>query len=299
MTITIIGGGLAGCEAAWQLAGRGIPAKLVEMKPHRYSPAHTIPELGELVCSNSLRSSSLTSAAGLLKAELSLMGSLIMSSAEATAVPAGKALAVDRDLFARLITERIISNPLITVERREVTSLPAENKGITIVATGPLTSDSLAQDVGRVLGSDGLSFYDAIAPIVSADSLNMDRLFRASRYGETEGDYLNAPFDEHEYRVFVHAITNAQKVEPHPFEDIPHFEGCLPIEELARRGPETLAFGPMKPVGLVDPATGRRPYAVVQLRTENSDRTLYNLVGFQTKITYSELEKIFRMIPGL
>jgi len=299
MEITIIGGGLAGSEAAWQLAKRGVPVRLVEMKPHRYSPAHTSPDLGELVCSNSLRSSSLTSAAGLLKAELRSMGSLIVSAADATAVPAGKALAVNRKLFAEFITESITADPLITIERREVTNLPEEDHGIVIIATGPLTSDALAQDIGRVLGSDGLSFYDAIAPIVAADSLNMRKLFRASRYGDGEGDYLNAALDEDEYKAFVHAISNAQKVDPYPFEDIPHFEGCLPIEELARRGPETLAFGPMKPVGLIDPSTGRRPYAVIQLRAENREETLYNLVGFQTKMTYPEQERVFRMIPGL
>jgi methylenetetrahydrofolate--tRNA-(uracil-5-)-methyltransferase len=299
MQITILGGGLAGCEAAWQLAKRGVAVRLFEMKPTRYSPAHNSPDLGELVCSNSLRSASIESAAGLLKEELRALGSLIMEAADATAVPAGKALAVQRDLFSRFITERILENPLVTLERAEVARIPSQEDGIVIVATGPLTSDTLASDIGRILGSDGLSFYDAIAPIVTADSLDMGRLFRASRYGEGEGDYLNAPMDENTYRSFVSEILSARKVDPFPFEKIPHFEGCLPVEELARRGPDTLAFGPMKPVGLTDPSTGARPFAVVQLRAENRERTLYNLVGFQTKMTHPEQERVFRMIPGL
>ena len=299
MIITVVGGGLAGCEAAWQLARRGVDVRLIEMKPEAFSPAHTSPDLGELVCSNSLRSASLTSAAGLLKEELRLMGSLIIEAADATAVPAGKALAVDRDLFARFITDRLSADPLISIERREIHTLPVDDQQPVIIATGPLTSDTLARDFARMCGSDSLSFYDAIAPIVAADSLNMNRLFRGSRYEDGEGDYLNSPMDEHTYRSFVDAVLKAEKVNPHPFEDIPHFEGCLPVEELARRGPDTLAFGPMKPVGLVDPATGRRPFAVVQLRPENKERTLYNLVGFQTKMTYPEQERVFRMIPGL
>jgi methylenetetrahydrofolate--tRNA-(uracil-5-)-methyltransferase len=296
-TITIVGGGLAGSEAAWQLAERGIPVHLVEMKPKVYSPAHSSPGLAELVCSNSLRSAMLQSAAGLLKEELRILGSLVMAAADATAVPAGKALAVDRDLFSRFITEKIEAHPLITLERREVQSVPPE--GAIIVATGPLTSDALARDISEITGAGGLSFYDAIAPIVTAESLDMSTLFRASRYGEGEGDYLNAAVDEATYRAFVDEILRARKIDPHPFEQIPHFEGCLPVEELARRGPETLAFGPMKPVGLVDPATGRRPFAVVQLRAENRERTLYNLVGFQTKMAHPDQERVFRMIPGL
>jgi methylenetetrahydrofolate--tRNA-(uracil-5-)-methyltransferase len=299
MKITVVGGGLAGSEAAWQLANKGVAVRLVEMKPTRYSPAHSSPDLGELVCSNSLRSASIESAAGLLKEELRILGSLIMEAADATAVPAGKALAVQRDLFSRFITERIRENPLVTLECEEITSVPSQEDGIVILATGPLTSDALASDIGRVLGSQGLSFYDAIAPIVTADSLDMKRLFRASRYGEGEGDYLNAPMDESAYRSFVSEIQSAKKVDPFPFEKIPHFEGCLPVEELARRGPDTLAFGPMKPVGLIDPATGTRPFAVVQLRAENREQTLYNLVGFQTKMTHPEQERIFRSIPGL
>jgi methylenetetrahydrofolate--tRNA-(uracil-5-)-methyltransferase len=299
MQISVIGGGLAGCEATWQIARRGIGVRLIEMKPLSYSPAHNSPDLAELVCSNSLRSSSLVSAAGLLKEELRIMDSLIMEAADATAVPAGKALAVDRKLFARFITERICNHPLVKLEVREATLAPPPEEGLSIVATGPLTSDSLAGDIMETLGSEGLYFYDAIAPIVSADSLDMTRLFRASRYGDGEGDYLNAAMDEAAYRSFVSEILGAEKVDPHPFENIPHFEGCLPVEELARRGPNTLAFGPMKPVGLVNPVTGRRPYAVVQLRAENHERTLYNLVGFQTKMTHPEQVRVFRQIPGL
>ena len=299
MKITIVGGGLAGSEAAWQLARRGVPVRLVEMKPARFSPAHRSPALGELVCSNSLRSASFRSAAGLLKEEMRILDSLIMQAADETQVPAGKALAVDRELFARYITERIDEHGLISVERREVTEIPGPEEGFLIIATGPLTSDPLARAVAARLGSDGLAFYDAIAPIVTAESLDFHRVFRASRYEEGEGDYLNAPMDEPAYRSFVQEILDAQKVDPHPFEDIPHFEGCLPVEELARRGPDTLAFGPMKPVGLVDPSTGKRPFAVVQLRAENRAQTLYNLVGFQTKMTHPEQERVFRMIPGL
>jgi methylenetetrahydrofolate--tRNA-(uracil-5-)-methyltransferase len=299
MQVTVIGGGLAGCEATWQLIRQGISVRLLEMKPLLYSPAHNSPDLAELVCSNSLRSSSLKSAAGLLKEELRIMGSLIMEAADATEVPAGKALAVDRNLFARFITEKICNHPLVHLEIREASHVPAAEEGLVIVATGPLTSDSLAGDIMKTLGSEGLYFYDAIAPIVNADSLDMSKLFRASRYGDGEGDYLNAAMDEAAYRSFVSEILAAEKVDPYPFENIPHFEGCLPVEELARRGQNTLAFGPMKPVGLVNPATGKRPYAVVQLRAENQERTLYNLVGFQTKMTHPEQERVFRQIPGL
>jgi methylenetetrahydrofolate--tRNA-(uracil-5-)-methyltransferase len=297
--ITIIGGGLAGCEAAWQLAKRGVRVRVIEMKPCAYSPAHHSPDLGELVCSNSLRSAILHSAAGLLKQELRILDSLVIETADATAVPAGKALAVDRSLFARLITERLETHSLVTVERRELTHIPTEDHGIVIVATGPLTSNALAEDICRMFGSDGMYFYDAIAPIVTAESLDMSILFAASRYDEGEGDYLNAAMDEPTYRAFVRSILDAEKVDPYPFEKIPHFEGCLPVEELARRGPDTLAFGPMKPVGLVDPRSGKRPFAVVQLRAENRERSLFNLVGFQTKMTHPEQERVFRMIPGL
>lgn len=273
--------------------------RLWEMKPVNYSPAHTSPDLAELVCSNSLRSASLHSAVGLLKEELRIMDSLVMEAADATAVPAGKALAVDRGRFARFITEKISENPLIELKRGEITRIPPAEEGPVIIATGPLTSEALGQDIGGVLAAGGLYFYDAIAPIVTSESLDMSKLFYGSRYSDDEGDYLNAAMDEEKYRRFVHEILNAKKVDPYPFEKIPHFEGCLPVEELARRGPETLAFGPMKPMGLVDPATRRRPFAVVQLRAENREGTLYNLVGFQTKMTHPEQERVFRMIPGL
>jgi methylenetetrahydrofolate--tRNA-(uracil-5-)-methyltransferase len=299
MSVTVVGAGLAGCEAAWQLALRGIHVRLIEMKPVKFSPAHQSADLAELVCSNSLRSSSLFSGPGLLKEELRLMNSLIMRAADSTSVPAGKALAVDRKSFSEYIGSEVMANPLIQVERFEVKNLASVENGLIIVATGPLTSDALADEIIKMLGADGLHFYDAIAPIVTDESLDASRLFRASRYGTDEGDYLNAAMDEELYKAFVKEVLEAEKVEPYPFENIPHFEGCLPIEELARRGIETLAFGPMKPVGLVDPATGKRPYAVVQLRTENKAGSLYNLVGFQTKMTYPEQQRVFRMIPGL
>ena len=284
--MTIIGAGLAGCEASWAAAGLGVSVRLIEMKPSRFSPAHTSPDFGELVCSNSLRSASLKSAVGLLKEELRSLGSLIMQAADHTSVPAGKALAVDRDHFSKFITEQIEKCPLINVERTEVAEAPLGATNPVIIATGPLTSDSLAEDIANKLGASKLHFYDAIAPIVYSDSLDMETLFRASRYEDGEGDYLNAPMNRDLYEEFVTEINNATKLEPHPFEKIPHFEGCLPIEELASRGMATLAFGPMKPVGLTDPRDGRRPYAVVQLRAENRERTLYNLVGFQTKMTH-------------
>jgi methylenetetrahydrofolate--tRNA-(uracil-5-)-methyltransferase len=297
--VTVAGAGLAGSEAAWQLALRNIPVRLLEMKPARFSPAHRSPDFGELVCSNSLRSASLTSGPGLLKAELRILGSLVMEAADATAVPAGKALAVDRDRFARYITDRLLSHPLVTVQRAELTEFPPAGDDLWILATGPLTSPALAESIAQVLGAQSLAFYDAIAPIVVAESLDTSKLFRASRYGDGEGDYLNAPLDETTYRKLVNALVEAEKTSLHPFEDMRHFEGCLPIEVMAARGPETLAFGPLKPVGLEDPLTGRRPYAVAQLRAENRERTLYNMVGFQTKLTYSQQERVFRMIPGL
>jgi len=299
MNIAVIGGGLAGCEAAWQLASRGIEVRLVEMKPMKYSPAHVSANLGELVCSNSLRSHSLQAAPGILKEEMRLLNSLIIEAALATRVPAGTALAVDRSKFSSFITEKIKTHPLVTVERREVHSLPPEREGPVIVATGPLTSETLASAIADRLGGGGLAFYDAIAPIIYADSLDRRKLFRASRYDSQEGDYLNAPMDEATYRSLVAEILNAEKVSLHAFEDYSYFEGCLPIEELARRGPDTLAYGPMKPVGLIDPSTGTTPFAVVQLRMENKEETLYNMVGFQTKMSYSEQERVFRMIPGL
>ncbi|WP_298437626.1 methylenetetrahydrofolate--tRNA-(uracil(54)-C(5))-methyltransferase (FADH(2)-oxidizing) TrmFO [Geobacter sp.] len=295
--VTIIGGGLAGCEAAWQAAQRGVRVALHEMKPAVYSPAHSLPGLAELVCSNSLRGESLENAVGLLKEELRRAGSLFMAAADATRVPAGGALAVDRELFSAFITERIEGHSLIELVRGEVTELPAE--GVVVVASGPLTSDRLAERLKGLTGPN-LYFYDAIAPIVTVESLDLTRVFRASRYGKGEGDdYLNSPLDEGEYGRFVDEILAAEKVPAREFEKVVHFEGCMPVEEMAERGRDTLRFGPMKPVGLVDPRTGREPYAVVQLRVENRDGTMYNLVGFQTKLTWPEQRRIFRMIPGL
>ena len=295
--ITIIGGGLAGCEAAWQAAKRGVRVVLHEMKPEKFSPAHHLESLAELVCSNSLRGESLENAVGLLKEELRRGGSLFMEAADATRVPAGGALAVDRELFSRYMTDRIAAQPLIELVRGEVTEIPAA--GFVIIASGPLTSDALAERI-RVLTGPYLYFYDAIAPIVAADSIDLTRTFSASRYGKGDGDdYLNSPLNEEEYRAFVAALCAGEKTPVRDFEKVIHFEGCMPVEELAERGPETLRFGPMKPVGLVDPRTGAEPHAVVQLRKENRDGTLYNLVGFQTKLTWPEQQRVFRMLPGL
>lgn len=295
--LTIIGGGLAGCEAAWQAAQRGIQVVLHEMKPEKFSPAHHLPGLAELVCSNSLRGDSLENAVGLLKEELRRCGSLVMAAAEATRVPAGGALAVDRQLFSDYITAKISTHPLVRLQRGEVTSIPAS--GTVIIASGPLTSDPLAESLAQLTG-DRLYFYDAIAPIVSADSLDMTRVFAASRYGKGEGDdYLNCPMNGEEYRGFVAELLKAEKVPAREFERLVHFEGCMPVEEMAERGPETLRFGPMKPVGLADPATGIEPHAVIQLRAENRERTMFNLVGFQTKLTWTEQRRVFRLIPGL
>jgi methylenetetrahydrofolate--tRNA-(uracil-5-)-methyltransferase len=296
-SLTIIGAGLAGCEAAWQAAQRGIPVVLHEMKPQRFSPAHHLPGLAELVCSNSLRGDSLENAVGLLKEELRRCGSLTMEAAEATRVPAGGALAVDRQLFSDYITEKITTHPLVSLERGEVADIPAA--GTVVIASGPLTSDALAGALARLTG-DRLYFYDAIAPIVTASSLDMTTIFAASRYGKGDGDdYLNCPLNEAEYLRFVDELVRGEKVPARDFEKLVHFEGCMPVEEMAERGVETLRFGPMKPVGLIDPRTGAEPHAVIQLRAENRERTMFNLVGFQTKLTWPEQRRIFRMIPGL
>jgi methylenetetrahydrofolate--tRNA-(uracil-5-)-methyltransferase len=295
--VTIIGAGLSGCEAAWQAAERGLQVRLYEMKPHRYSPAHQLEGLAELVCSNSLRGADLGNAVGLLKEELRRCGSLVMQAADATRVPAGGALAVDRDLFSAWITERISSHPNITLVREELTCLPSE--GLVVIASGPLTSDALAEELSRLVG-ERLYFYDAIAPIVTAESLDLSKIYAASRYGKGDpDDYLNCPMDQEQYTAFIAAVKAAEKVAPREFEKVVHFDGCMPIEEMAERGDETLRFGPMKPVGLPDPATGRDPWAVVQLRAENNEKTLYNLVGFQTKMTWPEQRRVLRMIPGL
>ncbi len=297
--ITIIGGGLAGCEAAWQAVLRQCPACLYDMKPHKFSPAHSSPDLAELVCSNSLRSDARESAVGLLKEEMTRCNSLIMEVARATAVPAGKALAVDREKFAAEITRRIEDHPLITVVREEVKELPPPSLSPVILATGPLTSESMTQSLVQLTGRDRLAFYDAIAPIVLVDSLDMDIIYRKSRYDDGPGDYLNCPMDSDDYLRFIHELENAEYVPLKDFEDTKYFEGCLPIEVIQSRGDDTLRFGPMKPVGLPDPRTGKDPYAVVQLRMENRQGTHYNLVGFQTKLTYAEQKRIFRLIPGL
>jgi methylenetetrahydrofolate--tRNA-(uracil-5-)-methyltransferase len=295
-SVTIIGGGLAGSEAAWQAARRGVRVRLYEMKPQKFSPAHQSPFLGELVCSNSLRAEGRESAVGLLKEEMQRLNSLIMAAAAATRVPAGKALAVDRGEFAAHITRVLTAEPLIEIIREEVEAPDPE--ATTIIATGPLTSEPLAEALGRLTGQAHLHFYDAIAPIVAAESIDMGKVFRASRYGAGE-DYLNCPFSEAEYAAFYEALTSAEQTPLKPFEEPRYFEGCLPVEIMAARGYLTLVFGPMKPVGLVDPKTGRQPFAVVQLRSENREGTLYNLVGFQTKLKYGEQERVFRLIPGL
>ena len=297
--VTVIGGGLAGCEAAWALAGSGIPVLLKEMKPQRYSPAHKNPGLGELVCSNSLKATRLISAAGLLKEEMRLMGSLVLACAGETAVSAGGALAVDREKFSALMTEKITAHPLITVEREEVTELPAEDP--VIVATGPLTSQALSDAIGKVCGERYLSFYDASAPIVTYESLDHEKTFFATRYERGDADYINCPFTQEEYERFYEALVTAKTVELKPFEReyFKVYEGCMPIEVMARRGKDTIRFGPMRPVGIKDPRTGKRPWANLQLRRENNEGTLYNIVGFQTNLLFPEQKRVFSMIPGL
>ena len=299
--LIIIGGGLAGTEAAWQAARLGCQVTLHEMKPLVFSPAHHSPLLAELVCSNSLRSDAVNSAVGLLKQEMRNLGSLIMESAEQTRVPAGKALAVDREKFARFITDKIEGNDRITIIRDEIREIPSPlpEAPVTILATGPLTSESMTDSLGKLTGTDHLAFYDAIAPIVEAESLDRSIIFQASRYDDGPGDYLNCPMDKAQYENFITEITKAQKVPLKSFEKHKYFEGCLPIEVMVERGPETPRFGPMKPVGLIDPRTGRETHAVIQLRKENKEGTHYNMVGFQTKLTYGEQKRIFRMIPGM
>jgi methylenetetrahydrofolate--tRNA-(uracil-5-)-methyltransferase len=294
--VTIIGGGLAGCEAAWQLARRGVAVKLFEMRPRRMTEAHTTGELAELVCSNSFRSLSLTAPAGLLKEEMRRLDSLVMRVAGAHRVPAGAALAVDRERFSRALSQIIGDLPQVTLVREEAVEIPS---GITIVATGPLTSSALSDRLAALLGSDHLYFYDAISPIVIAESVDMEIAFKASRYDRGDYDYLNLPLTREQYDRFVDAVLAARKIPTRSFERFVPFEGCMPIEEMAERGKETLAFGPMKPVGLRDPRTGQRPYAAVQLRQENREGTLYNMVGFQTKMTYPEQKRVFAFIPGL
>ena len=294
--VTVVGAGLAGSEAAWQLAKRGIPVRLIEMKPVKYSPAHRSPGFAELVCSNSLKAEHLSNASGLLKAELRAMDSLVLRCAEASRVPAGGALAVDRDRFSDRVTEALEGHPLVTVERALVSRIP---DAPAIVATGPLTDPALTDAIAARTGVGALNFFDAAAPIVTADSLDMTKVFRASRYGRGSDDYLNCPMTEDEYNAFYDALTGAELAELHDFEKKLVFEGCLAVEILAARGRQTLAFGPLKPVGLTDPRTGKAPYAVVQLRQENEQGTLYNLVGFQTRLKWGEQKRVFGMIPGL
>ncbi|MCS6953590.1 MAG: methylenetetrahydrofolate--tRNA-(uracil(54)-C(5))-methyltransferase (FADH(2)-oxidizing) TrmFO [Bryobacterales bacterium] len=298
--IYILGGGLAGTEAAWQIAKAGLRATLYEMRPVRSTPAHKTAWLAELVCSNSLKTEQVNTAPWLLKEELRRLDSLLLRIAAEARVPGGHALTVDRELFAQRATQALESLAGIELRREEVTRVPED--GIVIVATGPLTSDALAEDLVRLTGSDRLYFYDSISPIVDADTIDYSVAFRASRYGKSldgGADYLNCPLDASQYERFVEALLGAERHTPHIPDDIPYFEACLPIEELARRGRDTLRFGPMKPTGLVDPRTGRRPYAVVQLRQENLRADSYNLVGFQTCLKYGEQKRVFRMIPGL
>ncbi len=297
-SVTIVGGGLAGCEAAWQLALRGIDVTLLEQKPARRTPAQTGDGLAELVCSNSLRGAALANAVGLLKEELRRAGSLVLTAADLTRVPAGGALAVDRERFSATITAAMDTHPRIRRVCAEVKAIPADRP--VILATGPLTGEALAEDLARIVGREHLAYYDAIAPIVAADSIDPARVFRQSRYDKGGDDaYINCPMDQAEYHAFVQALLAAEKVKPREFEEARYFEGCLPVEVMASRGIETLAHGPMKPVGLCDPRTGRQPYAVIQLRQEDHAATAYNLVGFQTRMTYPAQAAVFRMIPGL
>lgn len=297
--VTVIGAGLAGCEAAYTVAQQGIPVTLWEMKPHKYTPAHRHGGFAELVCSNSLKARRIESAAGLLKEEMRRLGSLCVPIAYGCAVPAGGALAVDRELFSSEVTRRIKEHPLITIKQGEVTSIPEE--GVVIVATGPLTSEPLADAIAELCGG-GLSFYDAAAPIVTAESVDMTSAFRASRYDREEsgeGDYINCPLNKEEYEAFHAALIAAETAPLHAFDKLTVYEGCMPIEVLAKRGSDSIRFGPMKPVGLRDPHTGHRPWAVVQLRAENAEGTLYNLVGFQTNLKFPEQKRVFGMIPAL
>ena len=295
--VTIVGAGLAGCEAAWQLAKRGIRATLVEMKPAKKTPAHVSDDFCELVCSNSLRGDELTNAVGLLKEEMRRLDGLVISCADRTRVPAGGALAVDRSAFSRLVTDRLLAHPLVTLISHEQDAIP---EGRVIIATGPLTSEALTGPIAELLGSGAfLSFYDAAAPIVSFESIDMDSAYFASRYGKGSADYINCPMSKEEYRAFREALCAAEEAPVRGFEDAGVFEGCMPIEVMARRGEDTMRFGPMKPVGLTDPRTGRTPYAVVQLRRDNAEGTLYNLVGFQTHLKFGEQKRVFAMIPAL
>jgi methylenetetrahydrofolate--tRNA-(uracil-5-)-methyltransferase len=296
VTVTVVGGGLAGCEAAWALAERGVDVTLREMRPVVTTPAHRTDRLAELVCSNTFKSVELSNAHGLLKAELRCLGSLLLQCADEARVPGGAALAVDRDLFSRAVHDRVSAHPRVTVLREEVEQIPSPS----VIATGPLTSDRLARALSDRLGTGALAFYDAIAPVVADESIDKSRMYALSRYGKGGGDdYLNAPMDAAEYGAFVDALKAADQFTAHEFDQVPYFEGCLPIEEMARRGPETLRFGPMKPVGLPDPRSGRVPHAVVQLRREDRAGQMWSLVGFQTRLRIPEQQRVFSSIPGL
>ena len=300
--VTVIGAGLAGSEATYYLAKHGIKVKLFEMRPRVFTPAHNTSLFGELVCSNSLKSSSLINASGVLKEEMKKLGSIVMEAAEMTKVPAGQALAVDREKFSDYLTKKLRQNHLIEIIIDEVREIPPTNEGPVIIATGPLTSNHLTQRILQLTESENLYFYDAISPIIDAESIDLSKTFKGSRYGkgsDEEGDYLNCSLNEQEYDKFVDEIINAQKVEIRDFEKEIYFEGCLPIEVLAQRGKDSLRFGPMKPVGLIDPRTKKRPYSVIQLRKENNSSSMYSMVGFQTKLTYPEQRRILRLIPGL
>ncbi len=297
MKATVIGAGLAGCEAAWQLANRGVEVTLYEMKPIKRTPAHSTDYFAELCCSNSLRADGLANAVGLLKTEMRKLNSVIMAAADETAVPAGGALAVDREAFAALVTKKISEHPNITIKQGEVTELPKSN---AVIASGPLTSDALSAAIGEKLGKKFLHFFDAAAPIVTKDSINMDVAFFASRYDKGTPDYINCPMDKEQYTAFYNELINAKQAPLHEFDkEQKVFEGCMPVEVMAKRGEQTLLFGPLKPVGLIDSRTGKRSYAVVQLRKDNATGTLYNLVGFQTHLTFGEQKRVFSMIPGL
>ncbi len=295
--VTVIGAGLAGSEAAWQLACRGKVVDLFEMRPQKYTPAHHTPYFSELVCSNSLRAAATENAVGLLKEEMRRLGSLIMSMADTHRVPAGGALAVDREGFSCAVTKALEEHPLIHVHREEVTRIPS--RGVVIIASGPLTSPALSQEIAKQTGDQHLYFYDAAAPILTLDSLDMTKVFRASRYNKGEEAYLNCPMDREEYDAFFDALLQAERAPQKEFEKQLHFEGCMPVEVLASRGRDTLLYGPLKPVGLTDPRTGKRPHAVVQLRQDNTEGTLYNMVGFQTNLKWGEQKRVFSLIPGL
>lgn len=296
-SVTVIGAGLAGSEAAWQIAQRGIKVKLYEMRPEKMTPAHHTSHFAELVCSNSLRANNLENAVGLLKEEMRELNSLIMLCADENAVAAGGALAVDRTGFSQAVTKRLQEHPLVEIIREEVKKIP--EKGVTVLASGPLTSEALADDLQKLTGTDYLYFYDAAAPIVDGETINYDKVFWGSRYNKGTADYLNCPMNQEEYERFYQALISAEVQKLHDFEKEIYFEGCMPVEVMAGRGPQTLLFGPLKPVGIVDPRTNMRPYAVVQLRKDNAAGTLFNLVGFQTHLKWGEQQRVFRMIPGL